>query len=73
MAIVYGKVLTIVEDNLQFRRRIIGLEYLSCYFIQRLVINTIDCIVQRRVRVAYAVRRYVDLFDAIRVIFVATG
>ena len=67
MTVVDGKVVAIVEDNLQLGRRILRLQYLVGYLTKRLVIDAINRVVQCRVRVADAVRRNVDLFDARRI------
>ena len=61
MAVVYGIVEAGVVDDLQLGRHAVRLEYLDGHLVERLVVDAIDRVVQRRVRVLDAVRRNVDL------------
>lgn len=72
MTVVDRKVLAVVENDLQLGRRVVRLENLGGYFIERVIVDPVNGVVQGRVGVADTMWSYVDLFDAVRVIFVAT-
>jgi hypothetical protein len=72
VAVVDGEVVTVVEDDLQLGRYVVRLQDLEGDLVERLVVDAIDRVaVQRRVGVADAVRRDVDLACA-RLIEVTT-